>query len=138
MYCIKNIINYIVSIDDIFEYYTNIIEKLEDVIDRHLLFISECLSEMDIFSKDNIDIKDLVSYSHFLNNLNNIFERKKFKNNIETIIKNIVENDKYKNSIISNFVKYLDSYFTNDFEYSIDDIYNICLHLKEKDVFVIQ
>lgn len=135
---VKNIINYIISIDNIFEDSKYIIEKLGKIIDKHLIFISDCLLENDIFSKDAFDIKDLVVYYQFLKKLDNIFERNGFKNSTNTIIKNIVENDKYKNNIISNLVKYLDSYFTGGFEHCIDDIYNICLHLKEKDVFVIQ
>lgn len=135
---IRNIINYIISINSIFEDSKNIIEKLEQIIDKHLIFISDCLLESDIFSKDAFDIKDLVIYYQFLNKLDNIFGRNCFKNSNNTIIKTVVGNDKYKNNIISNLIKYLDSYFTDTFEHCIDDIYNICLHLKEKDIFVIQ
>lgn len=139
---IKNIIKYIKSTNLVFEdsvyiLNDNLQEKIQNIIDEHLLFIPSCLNNIIVF--DHLDFKELLDYNTFLQYLNSIFNNDKFSKSIDIHIKNIVENRKYQTNIYTNFVKYLEGYFINNYEnHTIINIYKIACLLKEKDIFILQ
>ena len=139
---IKNIINYIKSTDLIFEdsvyiTNTNLKYKIDKVIDEHLLFITSCLNEIDIF--DTIDFKDFLDYNIFLQRLIITFDNNKFNKSIHEHLVNILENKKHQANIYVNFIKYLQDYYDNNYEnHTTKDIYYVSTMLKEKDILIIQ
>lgn len=138
---IQNIINYIKSTNFIFEDEVNILnnflQKINNVVDEHLLFIPTCLSKLNIF--DNMDFKELLDYTNFLQTLTNTFNNENFKKSIDSYLKNLIQKEKYQTNIYTNFIKYLEEYYINSYQnHSVDKIYYICTMLKEKDIFIIQ
>ena len=139
---IKNIINYIKSTDLIFEdsvyiTNTNLKYKIDKVIDEHLLFITSCLNEIDIF--DTIDFKDFLDYNIFLQHLIITFNNDNFNKSIHEHLVSILENKKHQANIYVNFIKYLQDYYDNNYEnHTTKDIYYVSTMLKEKDILIIQ
>ena len=139
---IKNIINYIKSTDLIFEdsvyiTNTNLKYKTDKVIDEHLLFITSCLNEVNIF--DTIDFKDFEDYNIFLQHLIITFNNDNFNKSIHEHLVSILENKKHQDNIYVNFIKYLQDYYDNNYEnHTTKDIYYVSTMLKEKDILIIQ
>lgn len=139
---INNIIKYIKSTNLIFEdnvyiVNNNLKEKMDNIIDEHLLFIIGCLNELNTFN--TIDFKEFLDYNIFLQRLGTIFNNDQFQKSMHKHFLGIMENKKNQTDIYSNFIKYLQDYFDNNYEnHSIKDVYYIATMLKEKDIFVLQ
>ena len=137
---VKNIINYIKSNNLVFDEsdYVNLYdEKIQNIIDEDLLFITCCLDDIMVF--DQLDFKELMDYNIFLQCLNRIFKNDSFSTSIDNHIKNILENSKHQTNIYKNIITYLESYFVNNYDnHTIKNIYYLVCMLKEKDIFIIQ
>lgn len=137
---IKKIIDYILSIENVFEdainINKNIIHKFEQIVEEHLKFIYNCLLELEICHASELDFEKLLDYYQFLIKFAQILDHTYFDKSIHNIIETIVQNEKYQKTIIVNLITYLDSYFSHlNSPYTLDNVYAICTYVKEKDIF---